>query len=128
MNEFGTFVKKCRIVFISFDNEGAWMNDEDVMGVQERMIHHIWSEVSANDQGLIDVVNEYRASQDQEPVNVEVPSIPFPRIPYCEAIEIVKAGGGEIEWGDDIESHHCCLLYTSPSPRDLSTSRMPSSA
>ena len=26
---------------------------------------------------------------------------------------------------DDIES---CLLYTSPSPRDLSTSRMPSSA
>ena len=29
------------------------------------------------------------------------------------------------------ESHisiHTCLLYTSPSPRDLSTSRMPSSA
>ena len=25
-------------------------------------------------------------------------------------------------------SHTCCLLYTSPSPRDLSTSRMPSSA
>ena len=24
--------------------------------------------------------------------------------------------------------NHCCLLYTSPSPRDLSTSRMPSSA
>ena len=31
--------------FISFDIEGAWMNDEDVMGVQERMIHHIWSQV-----------------------------------------------------------------------------------
>ena len=25
-------------------------------------------------------------------------------------------------------SNHSCLLYTSPSPRDLSTSRMPSSA
>ena len=25
-------------------------------------------------------------------------------------------------------NHACCLLYTSPSPRDLSTSRMPSSA
>ena len=24
--------------------------------------------------------------------------------------------------------YQCCLLYTSPSPRDLSTSRMPSSA
>ena len=27
-----------------------------------------------------------------------------------------------------IARNHCCLLYTSPSPRDLSTSRMPSSA
>ena len=91
--------------FISFDIEGAWMNDEDVMGVQERMIHRIWSEVAANDQCLLDVVNEYRASRGQESVSVEVPSVPFPRISYCEAIEIVKAGGGEIEWGDDIESH-----------------------
>ena len=96
--------------FISFDIEGAWMDDEDVMGVQERMIHHIWGQVAANDLGLIDVVNEYRASQGQELVTVEVPSLPFPRIPYCDAIEIVKAGGGEIEWGDDIESHHCDIV------------------
>ena len=27
-----------------------------------------------------------------------------------------------------VEQHEVCLLYTSPSPRDLSTSRMPSSA
>jgi len=96
--------------FISFDIEGAWMDDEDVMGVQERMIHHIWGQVAANDLDLIDVVNEYRAGQGQEPVTVEVPSLPFPRIPYCDAIEIVKAGGGEIEWGDDIESHHCDIV------------------
>ena len=96
--------------FISFDIEGAWMNDEDVMGVQERMIHRIWSEVAANDQGLLDVVNEYRASRGQESVSIEVPSVPFPRISYCEAIEIVKAGGGGIEWGDDIESHHCDII------------------
>ena len=96
--------------FISFDIEGAWMDDEDVMGVQERMIHHIWSQVAANDLDLIDVVNEYRASQDQEPVTVDIPSLPFPRIPYCDAIEIVKVGGGEIEWGDDIESHHCDII------------------
>ena len=28
----------------------------------------------------------------------------------------------------DLEALQACLLYTSPSPRDLSTSRMPSSA
>ena len=27
-----------------------------------------------------------------------------------------------------MDLYYCCLLYTSPSPRDLSTSRMPSSA
>ena len=96
--------------FISFDIEGAWMDDEDVMGVQERMIHHIWGEVAANDQSLIDVVNEYHASQGRDSVILEVPAVPFPRIPYCDAIEIVKAGGGEIGWGDDIESHHCDII------------------
>ena len=30
--------------------------------------------------------------------------------------------------GPDVTLSYCCLLYTSPSPRDLSTSRMPSSA
>ena len=29
---------------------------------------------------------------------------------------------------EEIRRQHTCLLYTSPSPRDLSTSRMPSSA
>ena len=96
--------------FISFDIEGAWMNDEDVMGVQERMIHYIWSQVAANDQHLIDVINEYRVSQEKEPVTVDIPELPFPRIAYCDAIEIVQKGGGDIQWGDDIESHHCDII------------------
>ena len=66
--------------FVSFDIEGAWMDDEDVMGVQERMIHHIWSEIARNDRSLIGVVNEYRESQGKEPVSVEAPELPFPRL------------------------------------------------
>ena len=47
------------------------------------------------------------------------------------AKEVLKKAGGE---GEPQKSEKCltchstCLLYTSPSPRDLSTSRMPSSA
>ena len=33
-----------------------------------------------------------------------------------------------IDYGQDFYDYQPCLLYTSPSPRDLSTSRMPSSA
>ena len=36
--------------------------------------------------------------------------------------EITRRNDDHFTWGDG------CLLYTSPSPRDLSTSRMPSSA
>ena len=67
--------------FISFDIEGAWMNDEDVMGVQERMIHHIWSSISEKDLDLIDIINNYKISQGEEIITVEVPQLPFPRIP-----------------------------------------------
>ena len=38
--------------------------------------------------------------------------------------QAIAQGGGTVKL-DDVEG---CLLYTSPSPRDLSTSRMPSSA
>ena len=38
--------------------------------------------------------------------------------------ELMKEGYGTI----NVKNPSACLLYTSPSPRDLSTSRMPSSA
>ena len=36
--------------------------------------------------------------------------------------------GDDLNDGEIIKVFQTCLLYTSPSPRDLSTSRMPSSA
>ena len=44
-------------------------------------------------------------------------------LPYIAGVSI--SGSAVTLTGDNVES---CLLYTSPSPRDLSTSRMPSSA
>ena len=35
---------------------------------------------------------------------------------------------GKSLYSDQVNALKTCLLYTSPSPRDLSTSRMPSSA
>ena len=44
-------------------------------------------------------------------------------LPYA-SIEAVR----EADQFDDLQSSSPCLLYTSPSPRDRSLSRMPSSA
>ena len=41
-------------------------------------------------------------------------------------VAVVHGGGPQID--KELEKSNICLLYTSPSPRDLSTSRMPSSA
>ena len=47
---------------------------------------------------------------------------PFGRS-FIEALGIIKLSAARTN-----TKHGFCLLYTSPSPRDLSTSRMPSSA
>ena len=47
-------------------------------------------------------------------------------IPASALIQAVK--GGNVELQGTWVHPYVCLLYTSPSPRDLSTSRMPSSA
>ena len=57
-------------------------------------------------------------------LDVDIPEISFPGIPASglelPAIPAIDQKFDMVFYG--------CLLYTSPSPRDLSTSRMPSSA
>ena len=48
--------------------------------------------------------------------------------PDCVGFGITTPVGLIVHTGDYKIDHTPCLLYTSPSPRDLSTSRMPSSA
>ena len=98
--------------FISFDIECSWANDEDVMGVLERMIHHMWKSVAEDpeSQNFIDTINAYRATQDEEAIEVIVPELPFPRLSYCDAIETIQRKGGKIEWGDDIDAENSDLL------------------
>ena len=96
--------------FISFDIEMAWADDEDVMGVLERMINHVWTIISKHEMHLFEPINEFRSSQGQEPVEVVIPSIPFPRVSYDDAIALIQKKGGDINWGDDISAAHCDLI------------------
>ena len=44
-------------------------------------------------------------------------------------VGLARSSEGSVEFmGKDITNPYSCLLYTSPSPRDGATSRMPSSA
>ena len=48
--------------------------------------------------------------------------------PICKAEFVGFEAGSQYALQQSINRYNTCLLYTSPSPRDLSTSRMPSSA
>ena len=48
--------------------------------------------------------------------------------PHGHTSRIIVEVQGDVKKGGSYEENMVCLLYTSPSPRDLSTSRMPSSA
>ena len=63
-----------------------------------------------------DILNAIKTMMSNDQLNSEQ------RLPK-DIIELTKPIDEKIH-----ESDSSCLLYTSPSPRDLSTSRMPSSA
>ena len=64
--------------------------------------------------------NVYHAQSSYKPVKGLVA--------YSGASNVTQNAKGAGSFRDNTNTVFTCLLYTSPSPRDLSTSRMPSSA
>lgn len=79
--------------FISLDVEMAFIqSSEDVMAVAEGIV------VSS-----LEHVREHAIPELQKlGVKIERPTVPFPRVKYKEAVEIVRAAGLKIEHGEDL--------------------------
>ena len=73
------------------DIEQSFANDETVMGVLEKVIVHMLNEVVKNCGNELGVLNR----------NLTVPKLPFKRVTYTEAIEMLQKAGEQITWGDD---------------------------
>ena len=93
------------------------------------------SNLKLNRYGRLENGKDISSSSDARVSYVAVPNTKYIlSIDDEESNNIRAAIGTDIEtqykWSYqfDYEVNHSCLLYTSPSPRDLSTSRMPSSA
>ena len=69
---------------------------------------------------------EFALSEEQE---LLVDSVSKMLASTCSVDELRSQASGEIAFSDKINNEFIgCLLYTSPSPRDATLSRMPSSA
>ena len=99
-------------------------------GTDERALHHLVSEILDNsmDEAVAGQANRIEVELHSDySISVKdngrgIPTDPHPKFPDKSALEVIFCtlhAGGKFSG---------CLLYTSPSPRDISGSRMPSSA
>jgi len=72
----------------------SFTDHEGVMKILEKLIVRVYEDVVENCQKFLDWIG----------VKLEVPSLPFERITYDEALEIAKKKGEEIPWGEDLST------------------------
>ncbi len=90
-----SFTSRHATEFTSVDIEVSWIEShEDIMAIQEQLM------VSA-----ISAVKEQHGEAIKRlfDVDVVVPTVPFPRIPLAEAVEIVRGRGHEVARGGDMD-------------------------
>ncbi len=81
--------------FWMVEPEVAWLDSEGNMGLQQDFITFIVTRVLENRRADLAVL-------ERKIENLEAVRPPFDRISYTEAVEYLRAGGSEIEWGSDL--------------------------
>jgi aspartyl-tRNA synthetase len=80
--------------FISIDIEMSFANEEDAMQMLEKSI------VNA----IRKIINENPEELEIIGAGWEIPKLPFRRITYDEALEIVRENGIDMRWGEDFSA------------------------
>ncbi|MGQ9680654.1 MAG: aspartate--tRNA(Asn) ligase [Candidatus Bathyarchaeia archaeon] len=73
------------------DIEQAFADDEEVMKLLEEVLVHILKNVKEKNSKELETLRR----------TIEIPELPFRRLTYSEAVEILISQGEEIQWGDD---------------------------
>ncbi len=80
--------------FWMVEPEAAYLELEESNEIQEKLVAYLVEQVLKNKPIELDLLERDKA-------RLQLITPPFPRLSYDEAIEILKANGSKIEWGDD---------------------------
>ena len=80
--------------FWMVEPEAAYVELEENNEIQENMITYIVKQVLEKKENELKLL-------ERDISKLELIKVPFPRISYDEAIDILKNNGSKIEWGDD---------------------------
>ncbi|MEM1537379.1 MAG: aspartate--tRNA(Asn) ligase [Candidatus Nezhaarchaeales archaeon] len=88
--------------FIGVDVEQAFATEEDVMKLLEELIYTVVKHVKE------------KCSEDLKELGVDlkVPTLPFKRLDYAEAVELLRQRGFDIRWGEDLSTEAERILGT----------------
>ncbi len=81
--------------FWMVEPEVAWLDSEGNMRLQEDFICAIVDRVLENRRAEL-------ATLERDPSRLEAIRVPFDRMSYDEAVELLRGRGKEIEWGEDL--------------------------
>ncbi len=85
----------------AIDIEMAFIkSEEDVMRILENLVQYICKNISKYCKDELEILN----------VELPIPSLPFRRIRYDEALDILHERGVEMEWGEDFGSEEEKIL------------------
>lgn len=89
--------------FWMIEAEMAYFDIDDNMKLQEEMVVYVIERVLARCENELKVLG-----RDVE--KLKAIKLPFPRINYTEAVEILKQAGEEFEWGEDFGAPHETII------------------
>lgn len=81
--------------FWMVEPEVAWLDSEGNMALQEEFVSAIMARV-------LERCRPELAELERDPAKLEAIIAPFDRMSYSEAVEQLRAGGSDIEWGSDL--------------------------
>lgn len=89
--------------FWMFEAEMAYFDIDANMQLQEEMIYYVIQRVLTRCQ------NELK-TLERDVEKLKAVKLPFPRISYTDAVELLKQAGEEFTWGDDFGAPHETII------------------
>ena len=118
------------MTFRGVDSVGKQLDDEQLK--KEVVLAVYWSAGSASSIKYLDTLNKSARNLLNKPVSILAvcvdKELPKNANVLTQKYSVIRIVDPVFKSGQNSLLADACLLYTSPSPRDLSTSRMPSSA
>jgi len=87
--------------YTSFDYEMAWISGvEDIMKMEEQMLHHAFTKTKEASSTEFELLG----------IDLTIPKLPFKRVKYAEAIDLVNEAGKDLSITDDLDPESERLL------------------